>query len=129
MPRARVWPTIRRATGLLDGRAAETFTASTSSSRKRDTSIADQPGGTRDGAEQGTYGKWQYIPSKNAFIAATRIDESVWLYRLSEARRSKASPVWRGASLVICLPGQRLSHTPPRRTSLRAAVTCLCASG
>jgi hypothetical protein len=37
---------------------------------------------------QGTYGKWQYIPSKNAFIAATRIDESVWLYRLSEGRRS-----------------------------------------
>lgn len=92
MPRARVWPTIRRATGLLDGRAAETFTASTSSSRKRDTSIADQPGGTRDGAEQGTYGKWQYIPSKNAFIAATRIDESVWLYRLSEARRSESEP-------------------------------------
>jgi hypothetical protein len=39
---------------------------------------------------QGTYGKWQYIPSKNAFIAATRIDESVWLYRSSEARRSQS---------------------------------------
>jgi hypothetical protein len=38
---------------------------------------------------QGTYGKWQYIPSSNAFIAATRIDESVWLYRLSEGRRSE----------------------------------------
>ncbi|HEX7215770.1 MAG TPA: hypothetical protein VF578_16280 [Methylomirabilota bacterium] len=41
---------------------------------------------------QGTYGKWQYIPSKNAFIAATRIDENVWLYRLSEGRRSVVEP-------------------------------------
>jgi hypothetical protein len=46
---------------------------------------------------QGTYGKWQYIPSKNAFVAATRIDENVWLYRLSDSRRSKVGPgfAWR----------------------------------
>jgi len=36
---------------------------------------------------QGVFGRWQYIPSRDAFIVATRINENVWLYRLPPARR------------------------------------------
>ena len=54
---------------------------------------------------QGTYGKWQYIPSRNAFIAATRIDESVWLYKL---------PARRGAGLREYLPGVRAAAAAER---------------
>lgn len=32
---------------------------------------------------QGTYGRFQYIPSKNAYIVVNSIDENVWIYRLS----------------------------------------------
>jgi len=34
---------------------------------------------------QGTFGRWQYIPSKNLFIGVNDIDENVWLYRLAPA--------------------------------------------
>ena len=33
---------------------------------------------------QGTFGRWQYIPSKNAFIVVNSIDENVWIYKLSQ---------------------------------------------
>ncbi len=36
---------------------------------------------------QGVFGRWQYIPSRDAFIVATRINENVWLSRLPPARR------------------------------------------
>jgi hypothetical protein len=39
----------------------------------------------------GTYGRWQYIPSRNVFIGVNSIDENVFIYRLtagSGARRS-----------------------------------------
>ncbi|HEY7253689.1 MAG TPA: hypothetical protein VIG37_24580 [Methylomirabilota bacterium] len=59
---------------------------------------------------QGTYGKWQYIPSKNAFVAATRIDESVWLYRLSEGRRSAVEPGLAKRLLARLLPAATIAH-------------------
>jgi hypothetical protein len=31
----------------------------------------------------GTFGRWQYVPSKNLFIGVNSIDENVWLYRLA----------------------------------------------
>lgn len=34
-------------------------------------------------ASAGTYGRWQYIPSKNAFIGVNSIDEDVYIYKLS----------------------------------------------
>ncbi len=34
----------------------------------------------------GTYGRFQYIPSKNAFIAVNSINEDVWVYKLDSAR-------------------------------------------
>jgi hypothetical protein len=36
---------------------------------------------------QGVFGRWQYIPSRDAFIVATRVNENVWLYRLPPSRR------------------------------------------
>jgi hypothetical protein len=59
---------------------------------------------------QGTYGKWQYIPSKNVFIAATRIDESVWLYRLSEQRRSAVEPGLVRRLLARFLPAATIAY-------------------
>jgi hypothetical protein len=38
----------------------------------------------------GTFGRWQYIPSKNAFIGVNSIDESVYIYRLSAGAGSGA---------------------------------------
>lgn len=32
---------------------------------------------------QGTYKRWRYVPSKNAFIGVNSIDENVWIYKLS----------------------------------------------
>ena len=32
---------------------------------------------------QGTYGKWQYVPSKDVFIVVNSISENVYVYRLS----------------------------------------------
>jgi Bacterial Ig domain len=32
-------------------------------------------------SETGTFGRWQYIPSKNVFIIVNSIDENVWVYR------------------------------------------------
>jgi hypothetical protein len=34
--------------------------------------------------ESGTYGRFRYIPSKNAFILVNRTDENVYLYRLAD---------------------------------------------
>lgn len=31
----------------------------------------------------GTFGRWQYVPSKNLFIGVNSIDENVWLYRFA----------------------------------------------
>ena len=37
----------------------------------------------------GTHGRWQYIPSKNAFIGVNDIDESVFIYRLAPGPRAE----------------------------------------
>lgn len=34
-------------------------------------------------ASNGTFGRWRYIPSKNAFIGVNSIDQDVWIYKLS----------------------------------------------
>jgi hypothetical protein len=34
-------------------------------------------------ADKGTHGRWQYIPSKNAFIGVSDIDENVFIYKLA----------------------------------------------
>ena len=54
---------------------------------------------------KGTYGKWQYIPSRNAFIAATQIDENVWLYKIPERRGSRVEATRRWAWLDGYLSG------------------------
>jgi hypothetical protein len=33
----------------------------------------------------GTYSRWRYVPSVNAYIVANRVDEPVYLYKLSSA--------------------------------------------
>jgi hypothetical protein len=32
---------------------------------------------------RGVYGRWQYVKSRNVFVAMNRVDENVWVYRLS----------------------------------------------
>lgn len=39
----------------------------------------------------GTHGRWQYIPSKNAFIGVNRIDENVFIYKLTPGAGARAS--------------------------------------
>jgi len=34
-------------------------------------------------ADNGTFGRWQYMPSRNAFIVYNNVDENVFLYRLT----------------------------------------------
>jgi hypothetical protein len=68
----------------------------------------------------GTYGRWQYIPSKNLFIGVNDIDENVWLYRLAvqpaarsprsqrrsdseEARQARPGWGWPGCAAGDCL--------------------------
>lgn len=41
----------------------------------------------------GTYGRFQYIPSKNAFIAVNRIDENVYFYKLSAGGGAPADSI------------------------------------
>jgi hypothetical protein len=38
----------------------------------------------------GTFGRWQYVPSRNLFLAVNDIDENVWFYRLAPASASSA---------------------------------------
>jgi hypothetical protein len=40
----------------------------------------------------GTYGRWQYIPSKNAFIGVNSIDENVWIYKLTQGPGTPSLP-------------------------------------
>ncbi|RMH37796.1 MAG: hypothetical protein D6690_01510 [Nitrospirae bacterium] len=42
--------------------------------------------------KQGTYGRWQYVPSKNLFIGVTGVDDNVWIYRLSDNAETASSP-------------------------------------
>lgn len=39
--------------------------------------------------ESGTYGRFRYIPSKNAFIVVNHIDENVYIYKLSIGGRDR----------------------------------------
>jgi hypothetical protein len=39
----------------------------------------------------GTHGRWQYIPSKNAFIGLNGVDENVYLYKLASGVRAGES--------------------------------------
>lgn len=41
---------------------------------------------------QGTYGRFQYSPSKNLYIVVNSIDENVWVYRLSSTPPAEGSP-------------------------------------
>lgn len=82
-------PVTDRIVGWAGGGDVYTLDLTTRVWTRRAPTSSAVPGAAPD---QGTYGKWQYIPSKNAFVAATQIDESVWLYRLSEGRRSQVGP-------------------------------------
>lgn len=65
---------------------------------------------------QGTYGKWQYIPSRNAFIAATRIDENVWLYKLPERRGAWLERYLPGVKAAVAAEGPGAKLDIPLRT-------------
>jgi len=41
---------------------------------------------------QGTYGRFQYIPSRNAYVAVNSIDENVYLYKLSAGGGTTTPP-------------------------------------
>lgn len=41
---------------------------------------------------QGTFGRWQYVPSKDLFIGVNSIDENVWLYRPVRPAAARPSP-------------------------------------
>jgi hypothetical protein len=68
----------------------------------------------------GTFGRWQYVPSKDLFIGVSSIDENVWLYR--PVRRGgppkAAAPAGAGsggaAPAPAAAPGSRLPL--PERT-------------
>jgi hypothetical protein len=47
----------------------------------------------------GTFGRWQYVPSKNLFIGVNSIDENVWLYRFAarDGAPRAAAPVGAGS--------------------------------
>lgn len=52
-------------------------------------------------ASGGTYGRFQYIPSKNAFIAVNATDENVYFYKLSSG--SGGSPPARPAAPTVTI--------------------------
>jgi len=66
---------------------------------------------------QGTFGRWQYIPSKNLFIGVNDIDENVWLYRLGPEAPAGSPPPrsQKGSS-----PGE---HERPRPALASSACT------
>jgi hypothetical protein len=39
----------------------------------------------------GTFGRWQYVPSKNVFIGVNKTDQNVWIYKLSPGGNSSPS--------------------------------------
>jgi len=51
-------------------------------------------------SDNGTYGRFQYIPSKNAFIAVNSIDENVYIYKLSPGGGSPIDSVITDVKLV-----------------------------
>lgn len=59
------------------------------------------------GPKTGTYGRWQYVPSRDLFVAVTSIDENVWLYRLP--------------ALPLLKQRTRSNETPPRSASRMSA--------
>jgi hypothetical protein len=65
---------------------------------------------------QGTFGKWQYIPSRNAFIVATRIDENVWLYKLPERRGAWLERYLPGVKAAVAAEGPGAKLDIPLRT-------------
>ena len=50
----------------------------------------------------GTFGRWQYVPSKDVFIGVSSIDENVWLYRPARGGPPKAAaPTGGGRPRVV----------------------------
>jgi hypothetical protein len=42
---------------------------------------------------QGTFGRWQYVPSLNVFVIVNSIDQNVYIYRLSSGSATATPPV------------------------------------
>jgi hypothetical protein len=43
-------------------------------------------------ARNGTFGRFRYVPSRNAYIVVNGVDEGVFLYRLSDLKRASVPP-------------------------------------
>ncbi len=62
--------------------------------------------------KNGTYGRWQYVPSKNAYMLVNHVKESVYFYRLSRRaeqpvpKRFVAAMKKKDAALVKWVAGQ-----------------------
>jgi hypothetical protein len=66
----------------------------------------------------GTFGRWQYVPSKNLFIGVNSIDENVWLYRLGPRGGTPRSARPTGAGSGGAAPPPAASAAPARPLAL-----------
>ena len=47
------------------------------------TQVASGPGPTSSAPNQGTFGRWGYVPAYRVFVMLNSIDENAWVFRLT----------------------------------------------
>ncbi|MCX7745338.1 MAG: right-handed parallel beta-helix repeat-containing protein [Clostridia bacterium] len=65
--------------------------------------------------EYGTYGRFRYIPSKNAFIAVNAINENVYVYKLPNTQNTSTptpTPTWTNTQTPTPKPSATSTPTP-----------------
>ena len=73
-------PTVDRFVGWVSGQTVYSLAMETRTWEVHNPTNAVDPGQPND---RGTFGRFRYMPARNAFILVNRVDENVFFYKLS----------------------------------------------